>query len=97
MVYPYKSSKYIEVFETPFNFHKRRVLMLEGSDDRLITLTTAQDLANVVVRAIEYDGEWPVIGGIKGTDMSVRQLISLGEKIRGSLPLTLRFRLSTFS
>ena len=45
--------------------------------------TTVQDLANVVARAIGFEGEWPVIGGIQGTKISVGQLIALGEKVRG--------------
>ena len=70
--------------ELPIDFHKRRALVLDGEDDILITLTTVQDLANVVARAIDYEGAWPVISGIKGADMSIRQLIALGEKIRGA-------------
>lgn len=59
--------------------------MLDGGDNDLITLTTVEDLANVVARAVEYDGEWPVDGGIKGTEISIGQLIALGEKVRGML------------
>lgn len=57
--------------------------MPEGCDDVKITLTTAQDLANVVVKAIEYEGEWPVNGGIKGCDLTIAELIRLGEAVRG--------------
>ena len=81
---PYKSSKHVHVVEVPFDFNKRRALLLEGGDDDRITLTTVQDLANVVVRAVEFEGEWPVVGGIRGSDMSIGQLIALGEKIRGT-------------
>ena len=64
---------------------------MEGGDDGIMTLTTAQDLAAVVARAIDYEGEWPEAGGIRGTDMKVGDLIALGEKIRGkfsSIPAT---------
>lgn len=74
--------------EIPFDFNKRRALILDGGEDDRITLTTVQDLANVVAKAIDYEGEWPVIGGIRGTDMSVGQLIALGEKIRGAFAFT---------
>jgi hypothetical protein len=70
--------------EMPFDFNNRRALVLDGGDDGRITLTTVQDFANVVARAIDFGGEWPVVGGIRGTDMSVKQLIALGEKIRGA-------------
>ena len=56
--------------------------MEHGEGDRM-ALTTVQDLAGVVARAVEYDGEWPVMGGIKGSERSVGELIALGEKIRG--------------
>ena len=70
--------------EIPIDFNKRRALVLDGSDDDRITLTTVQDLANVVARAIDFEGEWPVVSGIRGADMSIGQLIALGEKIRGA-------------
>lgn len=70
--------------EMPFDFTKRRALVLDGGDDGRITLTTVQDLANVVAKAVDFEGEWPVISGIRGTTMSIGQLISLGEKIRGT-------------
>ena len=70
--------------ELPIDFHKRRALVLDGGDDNIITLTTVQDFANVVARAIDFDGEWPIVSGIRGADMSIGQLIALGEKIRGA-------------
>ncbi|KAJ5805011.1 hypothetical protein N7474_010898 [Penicillium riverlandense] len=57
-----------------------------GSDDDRITFTSVHDLANVVAMAIDFEAEWPVVGGIRGTDISIGQLIALGEKVRGGLP-----------
>ena len=70
--------------EIPIDFNQRRALVLDGGEDDRITLTTVQDLANVVVRAIDFEGEWPVVSGIRGADISIGQLIALGEKIRGA-------------
>ena len=81
---PHKSSQHVHVMELPIDFHKRRALVLDGGDDNIITLTTVQDFSHVVARAIDYEGEWPVVSGIRGADMSVGQLIALGEKIRGA-------------
>jgi hypothetical protein len=53
----------------------------------VITLTTVQDFAAVVARAIEYEGEWPVVSGIRGTTLSVGELVALGEKMRGTYTL----------
>jgi nucleoside-diphosphate-sugar epimerase len=57
--------------------------MVDGSGDVRITLTTAEDLAKVVARAIEYEGEWPVVSGIQGDEVTIKQLIELGERVRG--------------
>jgi hypothetical protein len=42
----------------------------------------------VVARAIDFEGKWPVVGGVKGTDISLEQLISVGEKVRGMMIYT---------
>jgi hypothetical protein len=81
--HPYKSTKHIQPLQTPIDFCNRRLLMVDGSDDVRITLTTAEDLAKVVARAIEYEGEWPVVSGIKGDEFTIKQLIELGERVRG--------------
>ena len=42
-----------------------------------------QDLAKIVARAVEYEGEWPQIGGINGAELSMGEVIAIGERIRG--------------
>ena len=66
-----------------YDFENRRAIMREGGDDDTIVLTTVQDLAGVVARAIDYEGEWPVVGGIRGSRISIKELVALGEEIRG--------------
>ncbi|KAJ0163171.1 hypothetical protein CTA2_3394 [Colletotrichum tanaceti] len=83
LTYPVSSSKHVHLFETPINYHRRRALVVEGREDAIFTLTTAQDFAKVVALAVEYEGEWPVVGGIKGAAITVGQIIALGEKLRG--------------
>lgn len=82
MTYPYKSSKHVNLFETPVNFHSRRALLIDDGE-AVITLTTAQDAAKVTALAVEYEGEWPVVSGVNGTDITMNELVALGEKIRG--------------
>lgn len=48
-----------------------------------MSLTTVADLCNVVARAIEFEGEWPVDGGIRGNALTMGELLVLAEKIRG--------------
>ncbi|KAK2002115.1 NmrA-like family protein [Colletotrichum falcatum] len=83
LTYPFPSTKHVCLFETPINFDKHRAIVPEGGEDAIFTLTTAQDFAKVVALAVEYEGEWPVVGGIRGARMTVGQVIALGEKIRG--------------
>ena len=65
------------------DFDKRRAITLKGKDG-VFTLTTISDLANVVVRAIDYAGEWPVIGGVHGTTVSSSQILEIGAKIQST-------------
>jgi hypothetical protein len=83
MTYPYKSSKHVTLFETPINFNDCRALLVDDGE-AVITLITAQDAAKVTALAVEYEGEWPVVSGIKGTDITMNELVALGEKIRGT-------------
>ena len=73
----------MSTFETQFDFQNRRAIVPDGCEDVKITLTAVQDLANIVVKAVEDEGEWPVTGGIKGCELSIAQLIRLAEDIRG--------------
>ncbi|OAQ76310.1 hypothetical protein VFPBJ_08670 [Purpureocillium lilacinum] len=81
--YPYKSANHVVPIETPIDFNNSRALAIDGAEESRLTLTTVQDLAQVVARAVEYGGEWPIIGGVQGTEITVGQLIALGGKIRG--------------
>jgi nucleoside-diphosphate-sugar epimerase len=56
--------------------------VLGDGEDRM-SLTTVQDLAKVVAAAVEYEGEWPEIGGVCGGQITISELIRLGEKVRG--------------
>ncbi|OOF98858.1 hypothetical protein ASPCADRAFT_162634 [Aspergillus carbonarius ITEM 5010] len=86
LTHPYQSSRHVHSIETPFDFAKRRAILLDGSDNNRLVFTAVQDVANVVARAIDFEGEWPVVGGIQGTNVSIAQLIALGEKLRGGTP-----------
>jgi hypothetical protein len=72
------------MLETPWDFANRRMLVRDGGlDEDRITLTTVRDFANVVKRAVEYEGVWPVQGGMVGETVSVARLVELGEELRG--------------
>jgi hypothetical protein len=80
---PYMSTKHLTALETQWDFEKRRAILRQDSDEDYLTLTTVADLANVVASAVDYEGEWPIVGGIRGSRMSTKEFISLGEEIRG--------------
>jgi hypothetical protein len=65
------------------DFQNRRAIIVDGHDATM-TFTTVQDLAAVVARVVELDEEWPVIGGIRGNQVAMSQLLKIGEKIRGA-------------
>ena len=79
---PHKTSKHVYAFQLMWDFYGRRAIMVEGTDGGKITLITVQDFTKFVVRAVEYEGEWPVSGGVSSNVLTARQLISLGEKLR---------------
>jgi hypothetical protein len=60
------------------------MIVCAGGDDQKVTMTTVTDFANVVAMAVEYPGDWPVVGGMKGSDLSLRDLLTLGEQLRGT-------------
>ncbi|RYN18990.1 hypothetical protein AA0112_g11357 [Alternaria arborescens] len=65
------------------DFEYRRAIILEGSEDSLLTLTTVGDMAKVVALALDYRGKWPTTGGIRGTQTTISGFLRLSERIRG--------------
>lgn len=58
--------------------------MIEGTEGGQLSLITVKDFCEMIVRAVEHEGEWPVVGGIQADVLTVAELIALGEKIRTS-------------
>ncbi|KAL2257807.1 hypothetical protein VTK26DRAFT_9149 [Humicola hyalothermophila] len=66
----------------PIDYENRRALVPSGEGHRT-TYTTVEDIVAIVVRAVDYEGEWPKVGGINGTTMTIEEEIALAEKVRG--------------
>ena len=81
--YPRNTSKYITPIPVLFDFNNMHAIVDRKYLDAKITYTAIEDIAGVVARAVEYEGEWPTVGGIVGSQVTVAQLLELGEKIRG--------------
>ena len=80
---PQKTTKHISPIGLHIDFQNARALVVEGHIDDPLTFTAVQDVAAVVARAVEFEGEWPVVGGISGNKISTREILQLGEKILG--------------
>lgn len=81
--HPHRTSKYLSTAPWLIDFAGKKSLVVEDHLDTYVTITTVQDIAKVVALAVEYKGEWPVIGGIRGSRMTVAEVIQVGEKVRG--------------
>lgn len=77
------STSNVRAIELPVDFARRRAMVLQDKD-ALITLTTVNDMAQAVLGAIEYQGEWPLIGGIRGTTMTTSKFLEIATKARGT-------------
>ncbi|OTA99708.1 hypothetical protein M426DRAFT_16173 [Hypoxylon sp. CI-4A] len=89
IAHPHKTSKYVVTMPFGFDLEKQHAAILEGSHDDVITWTTVEDIANVVARAVEYEGEWPAVGGIRGSRTTVGQVLQIAESI--GRPLTVDY------
>ena len=84
LAFPHRTAKHVDPLQTVFDFQYCRALVVEGHEDAIITFTSAKDLAGIVTRAVDYDGEWPVSGGIQGNRVTFAQLVDIGARVRGS-------------
>jgi nucleoside-diphosphate-sugar epimerase len=82
--HPHQTSKYLTTTAVNIDFDKRSALVVEGTLDDQIVYTSVEDIANVVTAAIDHKDEWPTIGGICGDRVTIRQLLEIGEKVRGT-------------
>ncbi|KAI1409445.1 NAD(P)-binding protein [Hypoxylon sp. FL1857] len=83
LAYPYKTAKHVDPLQTIFDFQNKRAIVVDGHEDAIMTLTTVADLAAVVARAVDYEGTWPRIGGIRGNRVTFSQIIDIGRRVRG--------------
>ncbi|KAF5584029.1 2'-hydroxyisoflavone reductase [Fusarium subglutinans] len=90
LCHPYKTAKYITTTVVNVDLVKKHAIVVEDTLDDEITYTSVNDIANIVTKAIDFEGEWPVIGGISGDRISIRQLLKIGEELRGE-PFTIEW------
>ncbi|KAF7561268.1 hypothetical protein G7046_g2886 [Stylonectria norvegica] len=81
--YPRKITKHVATMATAWQLEDLRIITVSGTEDKPVTLTSIPDIAAAVRGAIEYEGEWPEVGGISGDQITPRQLQQIVQKIRG--------------
>ncbi|KAL4924045.1 uncharacterized protein BDV17DRAFT_222334 [Aspergillus undulatus] len=81
---PYNPMKYIKPLDNPIDFNNRRAIVVANAETAKITLTTLEDFVGIVAKAIEYEGPWPVSGGIQGNTLTLGELLAIGERVRGA-------------
>lgn len=83
LCHPYKTAKYITTTAVNIDFVKKHAIVVKGTLDDEITYTSVNDIANIVTQAVDFESEWPVVGGMSGDRISIRQLLKIGEELRG--------------
>ncbi|KPM43139.1 hypothetical protein AK830_g3424 [Neonectria ditissima] len=80
---PYQTAKHVAPLDSIFDFQNLRAIVVEGHEDAIMTLTTVADIASVVALAVEYEGQWPRVGGIRGNRLTFEEILDIGERVRG--------------
>jgi len=92
LAYPFKTASYVTPLSTFFDFQNRRAIVVEGHEEAVMTLTTVRDIAGIVARAVEYEGGWPKVGGIRGNRVTVSRILEIGRQLRGNYGIRLGAR-----
>ncbi|KAL2203306.1 NAD(P)-binding protein [Sarocladium strictum] len=83
LIFPQQFSKHVPAAATSYSLSELRIRAVKGHEDDPVVFTSVADIAHVVRRAVEYDGKWPEIGGIRGDRLSAREMQQRVEKITG--------------
>lgn len=84
LAYPKKTTKHVEIWGIQIDMEGMRAIVLQDSPNPgTLAMTTVEDVAQVTAHAVDYEGKWPRIGGIRGEEMAMADILQLGEKIRG--------------
>lgn len=81
-VWPRKSAEHLYITCIGIDVEGGRALMVEDGSQR-ISFTTIQDTGRMVAAAVDYEGEWPEIGGIAGETIEYCQLLDKLEQYSG--------------
>ncbi|KMU86848.1 hypothetical protein CIHG_04637 [Coccidioides immitis H538.4] len=82
LAYPYKTTRYLHITPLFLSVKEKQAIQVDDGADWLV-FTDIQDMAKVVARAIDYQGNWPEIGGMVGSRIKMKDLIKLVENVLG--------------
>ncbi|GME45413.1 hypothetical protein BKA56DRAFT_490115 [Neofusicoccum parvum] len=82
--HPHQTTKHWSTTCMYIDLDNRRALCA-GDGNYPITLTTVEDMAGVIAESLDYQGKWPVVGGMRGTHTTLAELIELAQAIRGPM------------
>lgn len=81
-VWPRKTAEYLYITCIGIDVDGGRALMVENGSQQ-ISFTPIRDVGRVVAAAVDYDGQWPEIGGFSGETLSYNCLLEKLEKHAG--------------
>lgn len=85
LAYPQRTTKHLDVWGIHVDIQNQRAIVLaDAKNPGYLALTTVEDVSNIVAKAIEYEGKWPEIGGIRGDEVSMPALIEKCERVQGT-------------
>lgn len=88
LAHPRRTCPHFHSMRMMIDFDNRRAIIVSGSEDTPVTITSVSDTAVTVAAALDYPKPWPEVGGVRGTQTSVREILALGERLRGPFEVT---------
>ncbi|KAH6612513.1 nmrA-like family protein-like protein [Boeremia exigua] len=82
--YPHSTTRHFSVSPWFVDFENRRAIIV-GDGRQVFTTTTVEDFSSAVAQSLDYEGTWPVNGGVVGSRITVAELVKLAEKLRGPI------------
>lgn len=80
--HPYPLSPGLITWPFFVDFEKRRAIVLDDGEQRF-GVTTVADVSAMLERALSDERTWPVVGGMRGDTVSIREMLELGKRVRG--------------
>lgn len=82
LAHPYTTSQHVRTFAGAVSIEECKAVINPG--EYLMAMTTCEDMGRVVAAALDLElGTWPTIGGFYGGKATLKEIVAIGEKVRG--------------